>query len=333
MHRDLFQYDPVLGHRFVPGIRARVHHSGGGYLLETNASGFRCRHDFTAAKKRGTTRILLFGDSYTAGEGVSDRHRYGNLLEELLPRTQVLNLAIPGTGTDQQYLAWREVGKEVRHDIVVIAVLVENIRRIAVRYRPYLTRDGATVMLAKPYFSLAPDGSLELHHVPVPREPMPAAAMPPSERHQVDQGGALAGPRRLVNRFGGRVKEPLQRITRFQPVPAYGRPDSPDWQLMKAILTKWTDEISVPVIIMPIPLYQHVEGTASASDYQARFRELASLPGVRVHDPLPDLMVYPQMVRRTFRFEDDCHLTPAAHDAVARSLARALAPHTKAPDH
>lgn len=326
MHRELLQYDPVVGYRFTSGIRARIHHSGGGYLLATNSAGFRSHHEFVPAKVPNTFRILLFGDSYTAGDGVSDSKRYGNLLEKQLPRVEIFNFGLPGSGTDQQYLAWREYAAGIDHDLVVIGALVENIRRVAARYRPFATREGTLVTIAKPYFSLDENGSLSLHNVPVPKAPLSTTLLSPDERPYIDRGGRFAGARRLVNRFASPVKEPLQRLTRFQPVPAYADPRHPDWLLMKSILERWVAEIEAPVVIVPIPLYHYVEGTASARHYQARFRELASPPHVTVHDPLPDFLRFPKAVRRRFRFGADCHLTPEGHSVLAASVARALAP-------
>ena len=99
-------------------------------------------------------RVLLFGDSYTAGMGVSDAARYGDVLERLLPGVEVYNFGLPGSGTDQQYLIHREYAARYEHDLVVIGAMVENIRRVASRYRPYATLEGESLILAKPYFTL-----------------------------------------------------------------------------------------------------------------------------------------------------------------------------------
>ena len=32
-HKQLMQHDPVLGYRFLPGLKIRVEHEGGGYLM------------------------------------------------------------------------------------------------------------------------------------------------------------------------------------------------------------------------------------------------------------------------------------------------------------
>ncbi|MBK7949408.1 MAG: SGNH/GDSL hydrolase family protein [Deltaproteobacteria bacterium] len=326
MNRQLFRHHDTIGHLFVPGIKARVEHEAGGYLLRTNREGFRCRHAFEKKRAPGKFRVLLFGDSYTAGDGVSDRFRYGDVLETLIPGLEVYNFGLSGSGTDQQYLIWREMAREIEHDLVVIGVLVENIRRIVARYRPYETPDGKPVLLAKPYFTLERSGDLSLHNVPVPREPLTESELAGDGAAHVDRGGRFEGLRRLVAKLGPDVKERLQRWTRYQPLPAYDRPNDPDWLLMKAILTRWTSELPGPAVICPIPLYQYIEETASPKGYQARFRELDAPPRVRIHDPLGDFQQVSRAERRTYRFEVDCHLTPSAHEVLARSLARTIEP-------
>jgi len=320
MQRQLFAYHSEIGYRFISGLQTRELHEAGGFLLRTNGAGYRCRHEFQRQKTPGTRRILLFGDSYTAGMGVNDADRYGDQLELLLPDLEVYNFGLPGSGTDMQYLSWREDANEIEHDLVVIAVMVENIIRITQTHRPYQTLDGEQLMFAKPYFELAPDGSLRLEHVPVPKQ-----ALPISEE-DMDSYGRFRRLRKLLNRFGPRIKDPIQRLSRFQPLPAYNSDRAPAWLLMKSILEKWTAELTRPALIVPIPLYQYVEKTASAKAYQARFQELSGLPAVTVHDPLPEFHRHDAATRRSFRFEHDCHLTAPAHRLLAESLAARIEP-------
>jgi carbamoyltransferase len=326
MTRQIFQYDPTVGYRFVPGLKARIDHEGGGYLMRTNRAGFRCRHEFVVEKPPNTFRILLFGDSFTAGDGVSDRDRYGDALETLLPGSQVYNFGLSGSGTDQQYLIWREHAAGIEHDLVLIGVLVENIRRVVARYRPYRSADGEDLVLAKPYFTLESSGSLALHNVPVPRQPLARGTLARAEAGAVDRGGNLPWLRTAVNRLGPRIKDLAQHLTRYQPVPGYARADHPDWRLLEAILRAWVQEIAAPVVICPIPIYQYVEGTACPKGYQARFRSLENADRVIVHDPLPDLRAHSPEQRRRFRFDRDVHLTPAAHRVLAGSLAARIEP-------
>ena len=94
--------------------------------------------------------------------------------------------------------------------------------------------------------------------------------------------------RRAINQMGPGVKRLTQRLSGYQPVPAYDSPHHPDWRLMKAILERWLAELRTPVVICPIPLYQHIEEMASPGGYRARFDEFHRPPDVLVHDPLPD---------------------------------------------
>lgn len=325
MTRGLFQYHPVFGFHFVPGVRARVPHEGGGYLVRANTAGFRSDREFTTEKPPGVFRVLLFGDSYTAGDGVSNGQRYSDLLETLLPGTEVYNYGLPGTGTDQHFLVYREVAASVDHDAIVIAVLVENIRRVVARYREFTDREGERMILAKPYFTIAESGALELHNVPVPREPVPPDRLGDDARF-VDRGGELQFVRQALNKLGPNVKSFVQSLMAPDPVPAYARPDHPDWLLMRAILEQWIVSSDTPVIIMPVPLYHHVEELARPEGYRARFAELASSPRVTIHDPLPAFHAVPRDARRAYRFENDVHPTPAAHRVLAESLAGALRP-------
>ena len=322
MNRQILEYEPVIGFRFVPGLQVRVPHEAGGYLVKTNAQGFRCAHDFDPAPDAaGRRRVLLFGDSFTAGDGVSNGQRYGDQLESLLGNVQVYNYGLPGSGTDQQYLAWRGYGRGVSHELLIIAAQVENIRRVAAQYRVGIDPAGRTLCYPKPYFTLE-SGGLELHHQPVPREPVADEAL--QDGAKVDRGGRFATLRKLVNAVG--AKEFVQRVTGYQPLPEYNQADNPDWLLMKAVLTRWVQEHRGPVLLTPLPLHHYVEGTADASGYQARFRELAGALGCHFHDPLPDLLAYSAEARRGFRFEGDIHPTPAGHRALAESLRRAVAP-------
>ncbi len=316
----LFAYDPDIGYRFVPHLKTRVATPDGGYLIRTNALGFRNDREFDPAST-GKRRVLVFGDSFTAGDNVSNGKRYSDVLEELLPDVEVHNFGLPGTGTDQQYLAYCKFAQEADCDLIVIAVLVENIRRVTSAYRTSEGESGATEFIAKPYFQLD-GGKLVRYNDPVPRERVDQAAL--ESEAAVDRGGRFPELRRLVRTLG--LQGVVQQLTRYQPTPEYNTPDDPAWQLLRAILLAWRSVIDKPVVLMPLPLYQHVEHTADPSAYRARFSEIAADGDFVLHDPLDDLWRYNAGERRDFRFKTDVHLTPAGHRAVAASLAARIAP-------
>ena len=98
-HRQLISFDKDIGHLYVPNIKARIIDSEGGYFFRTNSEGFRS--DINFKKKKEKLRILFFGDSNTAGDGVSNENRFSEKLGNYL-NAEIFNYAVSGTGTDQQ---------------------------------------------------------------------------------------------------------------------------------------------------------------------------------------------------------------------------------------
>ena len=101
-------YDPRVGRRFIPSHKARIPHEAGGYLMRANGSGFRNDFEFADSATPGKRIFLLFGASFTAGEGVPNGCRYGDCLTKLVPQLEVYNYGMPMTGPDQQYLTYKE---------------------------------------------------------------------------------------------------------------------------------------------------------------------------------------------------------------------------------
>ena len=315
--RQLYEYHPVFAYRYIPHLKARIPHEGGGYLLRVNEAGFRSERAFAAPRAAGMRRVLFFGDSFTAGDGVANAQRYTDLLETRIAGLETYNFALSSTGTDQQYLAWRECAQGIEHDAVVIAVFVENIRRVMARYRPHRDAQGVERLYAKPYYTLH-EGHLTLHQVPPRAEPVDLADLSPQERAAIDTGGRFPLLRSVVTALGAR--EVVQKMSHYQPLPQYSAPDGEGWQLMRAILAQWIRAQQRPVVLMPLPLPQHLDEVCDAGPYQQRFAELAGELGCVLHDPLPALLAYEAPTRRAFRWKQDIHFTPAGHQALAATL-------------
>jgi carbamoyltransferase len=317
-------------------LKARVPHEGGGYLVRTNSAGFRDDKEFELTRSdKAKRRILLFGDSFTAGEGVSNGQRFGDYLAEMIPNLETYNFGMPGTGTDQQYLIYKEFGQGIDHDLLILGVFVENIRRVAARARPFFDESGNKVLYAKPYFTLE-NGKLVLHNVPPPKAPV-AEASPGGggaghefqrERYPVAKKvfkRMMASPFLKSLFIEGGLRDFLLRVARYQPIAEYEDENGDAWQVMRAIIVEWIAQHDKPVLLVPIPLYHYIAGVANPRTYQERLREATEAGGGMFFDPTNALSDRSSEERKSLYFELDGHLTKEGHKELARALADTVA--------
>ncbi len=334
-HRMLVRYHPTIGHLYVPNLRARLPERGGGYFVVTNAQGFRSDVDF-ARSRNGRPRILMFGDSYTAGDRVPNEARYSDQLARLLD-VEVYNYGLSGSGTDQHLLIYREFARDVEADLIVVCVQIESIRRIQLSHRQSIDRvTRQRVLVPKPYFVLD-DGALSLRQVPVPRERPDLGSLTPETQPETkrleDWRHALLRWWRtttvstgLVRRIQNspRLRSELYRLSGIQPFPDFKARTSPGWRLMKAILEQFVREVApLPLLIVPIPTGEYYRHGARPV-YQSFFSELEDpVRGVHVADVSTPLVRLPWKTRQRLGFLGS-HFTPFGHELVAEMMARTI---------
>lgn len=156
-----YRGDPDLGLMLVPDVHYRNTAPEFSIDVRANSDGYRAP-EFSMLSGDGRPRIVVTGDSFAWGHGVDVPDRVTDLLAGKIPDYAWLNLAVPGTGTDQHLLHFRKNGIRLAPSLVVEFVypndLVDNLRSF--RYFP------------KPRFELHENDVLK--YIPVP----PAAAPP-----------------------------------------------------------------------------------------------------------------------------------------------------------
>lgn len=334
MSQSLMKYHPRVGYTYMPNAKLRVPWGNGGYLVRANAAGFRSDREFVKERRPGTYRALLFGDSQSAGDGVINAQRYTDLLEKLLPDVEVNNYSISGTAPDQQYLAYQEQSV-VEHDLLIIALYVENIRRVNSRFIKSRDASGEEYIRAKPYFQIE-NGELVLHHVPVPKTEWTEQTIPPEDLPYcyLSQGAPIAavtkhlsgGVKTLLKKalpegLRRAVKTAAMRSERFRPCPEFDEADNPGWLLLRRILEEWIRSSRTPVLVVPIPHYFFLSSPSDAHGYQARFGEMASATKCHLYDPLPDLLKLPAEDRNALWSDASGHPSSRGHEILANLLA------------
>lgn len=328
MSRNIFRYDPVIGYRFVPNLKGRVRHEGGGYLVRANASGFRNDIEFKAAPTEGKTRVMVFGDSNTAGDGVSNGKRFSDVIGQRDPSLEIYNFGLPSSGTDQQYLAFREVAADLHYDALLICPMVDNIRRNLQSARMiHSGMQGEMAMLPKPYFELE-NSELILRNSPVPKGTEEIQEEPQEEPSALRTLARQAMERADKSLPG--LRDWSKKLRRIQLPEAYNSPDHPGWLLMRAILLRWISEAKAPVILCPIPTFEHIFDTIGSQPFRDRFSELSAETGVPFIDLMPEFRKIDMETRRAMCFPTDDHPTVAGHEAFADLILPHLQAHLKA---
>ena len=333
-HRMLMQYDADIGHRFVPNLRARVPNQVGGYFVVTNSMGFRSDFEFES-KKKERPRILMFGDSYTAGDNVSNPDRYSDQLAGLLD-AEVYNFGISGSGTDQHLLACRKFARDIEADLVVVCVQIDSFHRIQTPGRPSIDRvTGDRIIVPKPYFELV-DDQLQLNHVPVPLdrprldEDVTAAAGKRDDKllqkvhdlYRSVPGLSRIRESSIFEEFGSRLITEARRIRGHHAYPDIESDQSPGWKLMEAILREFVAEVApTPVAVVPIPTRDFYQ-VGIKPVYQSLFGKLDDpSAGIHVGDVSTTLCTLPYQQRMKLSYEVGGHFTPHANGIVAEKMA------------
>lgn len=148
---------PLLGWHNRPGLAGTYGGDEFVTFVTINADGQR-GPSHPVRRVPGKRRIAVLGDSQTWGDGVADDETFVARLDG--GGTEMLSFATPGWGTDQQILVLDAEAARWSPDVVVLALFIGNDLSDNVSQ--------GTFQYPKPWFTVADDGSLELHGVPVP---------------------------------------------------------------------------------------------------------------------------------------------------------------------
>jgi len=106
------------------------------YRYHSNSQGFRGTREYEIVPPKGCLRIVVQGDSVTAGYGVKDDETYSYILEEMLRKggiqSEVINMGVSGFGSAEELIQFDEVAKEYKPDIVILGFFQNDPKNNAV---------------------------------------------------------------------------------------------------------------------------------------------------------------------------------------------------------
>jgi hypothetical protein len=146
--------DRKRGWMIRPNAESKPATNPGNYVYQYRSNGDGFRDDRERSRTPEKLRIALFGDSFVHADEVNFEDTWGQILErDLFEGVEVLNFGVPGYGTDQSFLHYRELGKTFHPHIVLIGYQFENIgRNVNLLRKMYYA--GSKIPFSKPRFVL-----------------------------------------------------------------------------------------------------------------------------------------------------------------------------------
>jgi hypothetical protein len=278
-------YEPseLYGHQLVKNFE------GPGPLhvpVKINSVGFRDA-EHAKAKEPRTIRVLGLGDSFTFGWGVALEQTFLKQLEAgLQQRTQrpveVFNMAVPGWGLNQYYIALKEYGIAYQPDVVVVGYWTDDLNG------PPADKLGAVPDSTWEGERQAPLRGGALHHLRVFNffyhlaDDIKYRNRSRRIAHLHDAQARRAEwtkrPQYLITdpgpeataKYGRQLRDHLLRIRKLTTdhgaslavvlIPDYAQLFHPEFQHINRVMKETADQLGIPLIDMT-PIYEATEGT------------------------------------------------------------------------
>ena len=323
--QGLFTGDPVIGYRLKPGGRTRFTTSEFDTEIAINNAGVRDDEDI-GPKRPDETRIVVLGDSLVLSVQVPFASTFTELLEQRLNARsppegsttyRVINAGVQGYGPVEELLFFRQVIRNLRPDVVLVAVFVGNDAEEAVTSQPKLAparpvtevlRESIVARLRRLVRRSMVLQVLRLRFVAAtgrfrssagpPEPPLQSYAANPAPR--IPEGVALA--RDAIARLAADATASGAR-TGIILMPARFQVDDGDYGRLRDIVAQAGGQL--------VRDSATERFSAALGDLQVPMIDL--LPALRSAPAGPDLF-----------FQQNVHLTPRGHVLVADTLARFL---------
>jgi hypothetical protein len=300
---------PEFGVWHAPGLS--YEHKTSCYHVTYRANSVGAR-DVERTRRSDRPRVVVLGDSFFEGWGVSESERLSNLLEKQTG-IEHLNFAMSHFGPYQEYLVYRSLARDFDHEAVIVGILPANdllevdfeaSRKLAYyrfRYRPYLVGEEPDLQ--------------HLHH----REPRWRRWL----RYRSYAGNALitAAERRARAQGHADVAESGQQ-TRFC------EHEERQVRLLEAILERLTAEARgkrVAVVLVPTLFDLHSYARRGCDPLSTRLREAGERSGYRVVNLLPAMTAATKEWSRYFS-PCDYHWSGFGNAVAVRIVLETLGP-------
>lgn len=123
--KDMFVYNELTGYRLTPGFEGLHSIYGKEVSVKINVGGLRDDMDHSYAKPEGKFRILVLGDSFSFGNGVTFEESYFSYLRQEIKDGDrqdigIINLGVPGYDIHNEVIYYLDEGFRYDPDVILL---------------------------------------------------------------------------------------------------------------------------------------------------------------------------------------------------------------------
>jgi lysophospholipase L1-like esterase len=300
------QSDAYLGWSGKPNLRLRFRRPEFNALVQHDAEGWR--QPEPPRPSAPTSNILVLGDSFTWGWGVSQGQVFTDLLQAALPATvAVYNRGVPGFGTAQEYLVLQRELAARTYDAVVLMFCIND-----------LSDNLSSRQGRRPYFELV-DGTLRPRNQPARPVINPVGQF--LREHSRAYAYAQFQVELLKRRFSGEANDERE----YRTAPAVDFRDVPGYAVTARLLgemQRLSRQHGARFLLVYIPHGGEIE-IDTPFPYVRSIHEMVNDIARRDGIPLLDLSLpFHQHAKAGERlsYAIDGHWSPAGHRVAAAAL-------------
>lgn len=117
--------DPEVG--YIPRPNTLVEYPYWEAAFKTNSRGLR-GGEVALARQPGHRRVVVLGDSFAWGHGISENNAFPEYLEQALTDCEVINLGVPGFDLPDSLAYYKRLGAAYQPDVVLLALCQNDVR-------------------------------------------------------------------------------------------------------------------------------------------------------------------------------------------------------------
>ncbi|UCH80284.1 MAG: SGNH/GDSL hydrolase family protein [Nitrospiraceae bacterium] len=309
LSRSLYVYDETLGYTLKPDT-VHTHKSDVfNVRYRINKFGYRGK-SYSKNKPLGKFRIVLIGDSHGFGWGINeDKNIFATIIDQRLAGVELINLSVPGYGTDQEFLRLKKEGLAYHPNLVILQISENDFTEIM---NPVMYEK------PKPFFILH-NGKLLLKNIPVKKDCSSSAQyyleclhIPFTDwlkRKSVAFNVIDRRHRKLMLRLGTYFKNSnAERSTKNKNITVI---DDYSIKLFKAIISEMSNELKIMGIKIMI----------------IHWNRYLSESGKINHTGIPVIDLYPAILKNKDKdvlIPNDGHININGHRLIAEELLKVL---------